>query len=511
MVTDGGVVLRRTWPQRFVLLASVGVIAGALVAAWTVQTLYDGLVEVGRVPIGSDVLSTDTAPGEPVNILLVGTDSADGIDPDDPIHIGREVDPQGRHNADSISVLRLDPRSGQAWVMSIPRDLFVDVPDGPPSRINATLLTGGPSLLIRTIGETFDIEINHYVVLDFLAFREVVDKLGGVPVWFEHQTRSRRSGLEILTPGCNVLDGTAALQYVRARTDYQEFIDGDWTRTASSDFDRIERQQDFLVLTIDRAFQRGARSPRVLASLVEAAARSVELDQAITIAEIADLGTSFTSFDGESLARFTPRVTTEYTRDGTYIGEVLIPEENEELFAIFKGKADGLLRTDVGFDIVASSEIDLQNDADLLAGLGFVVGDVSLLDEPVDDSVVVHPPGERGAAVLVARHLIPIPAVVEVDDAEGLTLVLGTEHEQVAWLTGHRYDEAIEVIEERGDVDVPDLAASRPSVADGFDDPTATVDPDASTTVTSSTTTTVPATTTTTRITGRPPEGVTCS
>ena len=312
-----------------------------------------------------------------------------------------------------------------------------------------------------------------------------------------------------------MLDGTTALQYVRARTDYQEFIDGEWTRTASSDFERIERQQDFLVLTIDRAIQRGARSPRVLASLVEAAAQSVELDQEITIAEVADLGTSFTSFDGESLARFTPRVTTEYTSDGTtYIGEVLIPEVNEELFAIFRGEADGLLRTDVGFDILASSDADLQNDADLLAGLGFRIGDIGLLEEEAADSVVVHAPGQRGAAVLVARHLIPIPAVVEADDAEGLTLVLGAEHEQVAWLVGHRYDEAIEVIEDRGDVDVPDLDAAMPA-GSGEPDDGQSVDPAGSSTAAPPTTavpstTAAPSTTTTSRIIGRPPVGVDC-
>ena len=87
-----------------------------------------------------------------------------------------------------------------------------------------------------------------------------------------------------------MLDGVDALRYVRARNDYQEFIDGEWVTTQARDFERIERQQDFLVLTIDRAIQRGARNPRTLASLVEAGAQSVELDQALTVAELADLG-----------------------------------------------------------------------------------------------------------------------------------------------------------------------------------------------------------------------------
>ena len=511
-MADGGVTLRRTWPQRVVVLAGVGLVVAALTGAWGVQTLYDGLAEVDRVAIPAEVLQTDTVPGEPVNFLLVGTDSAEGIDPADEIHIGREVDPRGRHNADSISILRLDPRSGQAWVMSIPRDLYVDIPGASTGRINSTLLIEGPETLIATVRETFGIEINHYVVLDFYGFREVVDELGGVPVWFEYPSRSRdQTGLQIVEPGCHVLDGVDALRYVRTR-DYEQFIDGSWVQVGNSDFGRIERQQDFLVLTLDRAIQRGARNPRTLASLVEAGAQSVELDQALTVAELADLGGFFADFDPENLARFTPEVTTEY--DGSrYLGEVLKPDVNEEIYAVFRGQAGGLAPSDVELDVVVSdaTHLDEGADVDLLGTLGFLVHDAAALQTAAPTSVVLYPPGERPAAVQVARHLIPIPALVEDPDVEGVTLVLGDDHEQVAFFAPHAYDMAIAEIEERGQVPVPDLATAAVPGASSTSDGDAPASTPPTTTVGVDDRSDAATPTDTSGIIGRPPEGVTCT
>ena len=164
----------------------LGVIGSALAAAWFVWTLYDSLAEVPRIQISGEVLRTETPPGLPVNFLLVGTDSARGLDPDDPILIDRVLDPEGRSLADTIMLLRLDPNSGSAWVLSLPRDLIVDIPGAQTHRINAALFVGGPNTLVETVSDNLDVVINHYVQLDFLGFREVVDVLGGVPVWFSN-------------------------------------------------------------------------------------------------------------------------------------------------------------------------------------------------------------------------------------------------------------------------------------------------------------------------------------
>ena len=221
------------------------VIVSAIAAAWLIGNISDAVSGFGRVEISGEVLITDTAKGDPVNFLLIGNDSALGIDPNDPIHIGREYDSRGTFNADSITLLRVDPISGQAWVLSIPRDLLTDhIPGAGKYRINAALLIGGPQTLVETITSQFDIEINHYVEINFLGFRQLVDVLNGVPVWFDHPTRDRNTGLDIVEPGCHVLDGVSALAYVRSRS-FEQFIDDRWVMVGNSDFGRIERQQDF--------------------------------------------------------------------------------------------------------------------------------------------------------------------------------------------------------------------------------------------------------------------------
>ena len=279
---------------------------------------------MGRVEFAADVLLTDTEPGEPVNFLLIGEDSAEGLDPDDPAAFAREVDPRGRFQADSITIVRVNPTTGQAWVLSLPRDLLVD-DRGTERKINSLLLVEGHELLVETITANFGITLNHYMSLDFLGFREVVDELDGIPVWFDNPARDINirgepgSGLNIATAGCHVLDGEQALQYVRSRG-YQELIDGEWEYIGRDDFGRVERQQDFLVLALERAIDRGARNPANLASLIAAAASSLVLDNDLTVAELVDVGEAFSNFNPDNLQRFELEVET-IGSGREYVGE----------------------------------------------------------------------------------------------------------------------------------------------------------------------------------------------
>ena len=184
MVQVEDVVLRRTWPQRLVILACLGVISAAVAASFFVGDLYAGVADLGRVQFSGDLLDTETDPSEPVNFLIIGVDSAIGLDPDDPAAFGRDVDDSGNALADTIAIVRIDPVGGQAWSLTIPRDLLVEIPGArvPVQKINAASLIGGAPLLVETVSTNFDISINHYVELDFLAFREVVDELNGVPM-----------------------------------------------------------------------------------------------------------------------------------------------------------------------------------------------------------------------------------------------------------------------------------------------------------------------------------------
>ena len=495
--------LRRSWPQRLVLLASLGVIGAALASVWWVQTFYHGVADIGRVEIAGEVLTSASSPGQPVNFLLVGTDSTNGLDPDDPINIGRIEDPRGRSNADTIAVLRLDPISQQAWVLPIPRDLYVPIPGSTSHRINAALLIGGPEKLIETIKGVFDIEINHYVEVDFKGFQEVVDQIGGVPVWFPNPTKSVATGLNIQSSGCWVLDGVDSLRYVRPRKDYEEFIDGKWVVTGGRDFERIQRQQDFIVLALDRAIQRGARNPQTLAQLIKAGAQSVVLDSLLTPAELIDLGDSFGSFTPDNITRYSLTVSTSYTDDGTYVGEILVDGADSAAINVFRGSADAVSPFDVSFDAYSADSRILAGDSKLLSDLGFDVTSEQQITTTIPHSVVVYPPGQKASAETVARYLLPTPAIVENLSATRMEVVLGADHQEVLYFFPRSAADTLREIDQLGAVDVPYLGTA-------ISTSTSLVPTTTTTTSADVTTTSVVPTTTIAAIMGRPPEGESC-
>lgn len=442
------------------MVACIVVIFGAVAAAWVIGSIEEAVSGFGRVEISGEILITDTEPGEPVNFLLIGNDSALGIDPDDPIHIGRTYDARGTFNADSISILRVDPRSARAWILPIPRDLITDhIPDAGTYRINAALLIGGPETLVETVSAHFGIEINHYVQIDFLGFRRLVDVLNGVPVWFDRPARDLKSGLNIVEDGCHVLKGPEALAYVRSRS-YEEFVDGRWVTVGNSDFGRIERQQDFLVLALSRAINRGARNPTALAGLIESGAQSVVLDSELTPAELIDLGRAFSDFNPENLTRLQLQVRTIHDSDGGYVGEELVADVNEKSFDVFRGTSGIPRPGDVVFDIYAPDEVLLGSDGDLLASLGFNISSRFVHGSGTGASVVVYPPGLRSEAEAVARYLIPIPALVEDATSSGIRVVLGSGHEQISFLYPHDLAKTRAEVAAHTDVSVPDLSAA---------------------------------------------------
>ena len=519
MSTPGTVVLRRTWPQRLTILFSLAVIGAALVVAWFINDVFTSISQAGRVAISGEILITDTVPGEPVNFLLIGQDSAVGLDADDPVTYGRDLDPDAKFNADSITILRVDPSTGQAWVLSLPRDLLVETPNRrQPVKINSTLVVGGPQLLVETITDNFGITINHFVALDFLGFREVVDTLDGVPVWFDNPARDTGSGLDIPEAGCRVLDGVEALQYVRARK-YQELVDGRWTTIGNSDFGRIERQQDFLVLALDRAITRGARSVPTLSGLIEAGAASIVLDSELTVAELIDVGEAFADFNPENLQRFSLEVETIWDGE-VYIGEEAIPDRNEGILEVFRGGADLPAPEVVSFDLYSSDPLG-GSVAEQLGKLGFVVSETFELDSTEAATVIVYPTGELGAAETIARWIEPIPRLVEDPDATNISVVLGTDLEQILFIYPHEIPKMRAGVAAQTDAEVPDLSgARRTDTTTTTAAPATTAVPTTvasleTTTTTTTTTTTfeqsaAPTTTTTVGIIGQAPEGQSC-
>jgi LCP family protein required for cell wall assembly len=426
---DGDERRRRTWGQRLALtfgcLSTLGLLASATGLTYVLRK-YERLPRVEL----SGVLDEDVETGEPENYLIVGVDNAAGLPGSDPVHIGRDP----TLHSDTIMILRTDPASRRAALLSLPRDLFVPIPGtGTSRRINIAIEQGGAPLLIRTIGENFGIPIHHYVQVNFAAFRGLVDAIDGVPIYVPRPARDEETGLDLPDVGCRMLDPTEALSYVRSRH-YEELIGSRWVEDPRSDIGRIARQQDFIRRALTRAIDRGARNPGTLDQLIDVGLDGITVDGELTAGDIFDLGTRFRSFDPDSLQTYSVAGTPD-TVNGAAVLRMVEGPETEATLSIFRGGVAGeLAPASVRLTVHNGTGVPRQG-ADATAALrgpGFnatVAG-----DEPGDGgdgTVVRFPPGQEAAADLVARWLVSGARLEPVEGAAGIDLVTGTDWQGV--------------------------------------------------------------------------------
>ncbi|MDO8390868.1 MAG: LCP family protein [Actinomycetota bacterium] len=256
---------RRRMPTLLVVAASTTVLcaAGLFVAA---TRAADAVPRVAGV---ADVLSDPS--GAVDNYLLVGSDSRALGDPNTG---GTEGDVSGTRS-DTIMVLRIDKASGDAALLSIPRDLYVQT-SGHTGRINGAY-NDGAAALVSAVQEALQVPVHHYVEIDFYGFKTLVDALGGVQICFAVPTRDVTTGLSVPAPGCVLLDGTTALAYARSRH-YEELKDGEWIEDPSSDLGRSTRQRDFVNRSLQTAVERVKSDPFSTGELVRVMGAAVAID-----------------------------------------------------------------------------------------------------------------------------------------------------------------------------------------------------------------------------------------
>ncbi|MCI0521823.1 MAG: LCP family protein [Chloroflexi bacterium] len=150
-------------------------------------------------------------------------------------------------------LLTLDPLTGEAGILSVPRDLWVAIPDFKHGKINTAyylgdaykLPGGGPGLAVKTLEQFLGVPINFYAQIDFGAFVRFIDEIGGVKINVPERITIDLLGSgpetkKTLQPGVQVLPGEWALAYARARY------------TEGGDFDRARRQQQVILAIRDR-------------------------------------------------------------------------------------------------------------------------------------------------------------------------------------------------------------------------------------------------------------------
>lgn len=287
--------LRSSLMRRFgfaLVLASVGTAGG--VAAIGGYVHYR-LGQVERIP---DLPVDDPAEIGPMNIVLVGSDDRAAV-PGEESRFGTTDEVAGRRS-DTIMLARVEPAAGTVALLSIPRDTYLPISGGNSSgRINEAYNQGGPQRLIQTIADNLRISVHHYVEVDFSGFRSLVDVAGGVRLCLSHAARDwdpakgrSMTGLDLRQPGCQTLDGTTALAYVRSRF-FQTLAGGRWKSDPSSDIGRIGRQQVFLLALAEAVAGRAAAGdPRVVDRLSREATDLVRVDAGFDSDELLRLGAS---------------------------------------------------------------------------------------------------------------------------------------------------------------------------------------------------------------------------
>ncbi|HEV3473130.1 MAG TPA: LCP family protein [Actinomycetota bacterium] len=231
--------------------------------------------------------------GRPFNALLVGSDSREGLTPEEQLELGANAVPGQR--ADTLILAHFDPAEDHAVLVQFPRDLWVPIAGGGENRINAAL-EGGARQLLRTMTELTDLKIHHYVQVNIAGFRDLIDAIDGVDLCIPEATAyDSNTGFQVTKPGTIHFDGELAIRYVRSRKIFPR-----------GDFDRIANQQRFIAAALDKVTSVGTLlNPGRILKLADIAGKNLQTDVNMTPFGLKDLANNLRSLDPEHFEAYT--------------------------------------------------------------------------------------------------------------------------------------------------------------------------------------------------------------
>ena len=284
-------------------LTAIGALMLVLVAIGIVATLF--VLTIGRQMLSdSGVLpGVSAAEGTSPNVerkpwqlipTWVGTDRVTIL----LLGIDERQQESGPWRTDTMILVTLDPVTMKAGILSIPRDLWVPIPDvgnDQPQRINTAHFLGdlydypggGPALAMKTVEYNFGIPVDYYVRINFQGFIKLIDLIGGIDVYVDKPINDptypdNNYGYDPLyiEPGWHHFDGEMALKYARSRH-------------GSSDFDRARRQQQVILAALDRVAsldllpQLAKNADEIYATLEDSVSSNMTLDEMLALGNLA--------------------------------------------------------------------------------------------------------------------------------------------------------------------------------------------------------------------------------
>lgn len=435
----------RRWPRVLAGIASALVLlftGVAWVGATAFRSLDDNIVsqQVVSGATSANKETPDFQPGEPLNILVLGTDSRATLgteeygDPD-------EIDGA---RSDTTILVHIAADRKSAVAVSIPRDTIVDIPscprfvDGPSEpvtdRFNEAYNIAGAVCTLLTVEELSGVEIDHSVIVDFNGFKGVVDALDGVEVCLKEPVDDPLSGLK-LPAGTSVVKGDDALAFVRAR----------YTLGDGSDLSRIERQQAFLASALRKTTSIGVlANPVTTYRVLDEATKSLTVDENIAgLRDLANLALSLSDMRPEDVTFVT--LPTVYNDDGATVSP-----DPALADPLWKSLQDGsawppeptVPEGDTLPLLVPPNEITVRvlngtdrsgvaaRVAEMMTKMGYKVIEVGDFDSPSASTTAVrYPPGYEEAArtLAYASGAELVGEDVGGVDTDVLTLVIGSD------------------------------------------------------------------------------------
>ncbi|HEY6497354.1 MAG TPA: LCP family protein [Trebonia sp.] len=327
----------RHWPRRKILIWGSSCLAlllvGVTCTGYVTLKHFNANIQQDDISglLGNQPVNTHP---QAENIMVLGSDSRQGLSK--AYGSGLVTD-----QSDTLMIIHIPADRQWAEVMSIPRDSWVNIPScqmgngqtSSPSqfKINEAFAIGnldgnhtklGVACTVKTVEQDTGIYINHFIVVNFTGFENMVSALGGVYECNPTPINDPNSGLH-LTAGTHLLTPTQALGYVRAR----------YTIGDGSDLERIGRQQAFMSSLVSRVKSK-LLDPVAIYNFLDAATKSLTIDSQLGgVTGLYNLGQSLRSIPSDKIAFFT--IPNEIDPNDT--ANVLWTEpEDKQIFASFR-------------------------------------------------------------------------------------------------------------------------------------------------------------------------------
>lgn len=336
-----------------------------------------------------EATATPVLPAGRVNILLLGVDE-------------RESWSEGPPRTDGIMLVSVDTSTKSATVLSIPRDLWVEIPGFGQERVNVAYRVAemsqagtGPIKACETVSALLGVPIDRYAVVNFRAVVQIIDAIGGIDIdvpyeiWdYQYPTDDNQYMTVHFAPGQQRLNGEQTLQYIR-------------TRHGSTDFDRMRRQQQVMDALRDAVLTPGfvARAPGLLRLVRDC------INTNVSVSEIIALWKAFGDSSHAPISYAAIDETLCYSWITVAGADVLLPDSAgiSQLVAslgLGEAQASAALAQGLQIRLYAGSETDptFAAAAEALADAGYVVVQGGVSEQRLEHTVVMdYTGGEQGA------------------------------------------------------------------------------------------------------------------